>query len=679
MAGGADRRGHDVENVNHAVAIGISDALALAGRGGGSRRGRGSWRGAGRRQEETITGRADGETADGDESLAGGDHGSAGNQAVVADAAVLPGIGRARHDREGLQAPGRDVHGLVGAVGGAQADAPLAGRVERRAVPGVPTGGPIERLIVAAGGAGWVGCGQGQVAAGVAQARHAFVQPRLQSRKGNQRGVGREGGRQAVEAQPGVPGIHHGAAPGAASGVERNIGRLALRGPFDDIILTAMTDPKGRHLIGQAILHLRLVILPVPDARAVVALQMIGPGAGAADQHGQVERRRAPLGREIRAPIQTAAIARGGVVGHRFAGIGRGKKIGIAQGKGQRAAAAHGGTIHVQAIAVHLRSQGGMAQQVVEHAQDALLGVVDNGVAGQRRGGQAIVSILVEAKVPGLADIHRVDVERAPVRVGMADGWVVGVVTPTVQRHEQRRLAGHAAVTQAGDRLINHVVVGVLERARNGRRIGIQAVVGVGGVGRMKRGVPLLHIHVLNEDMPAGAHVGADLHGQRVADRFRRRPHAVGAGKIAAILLTLAVHRGDGVVTGAGGEAAQFGGVQLPDQQTHARRQRRGEIADDKAVYVARLPDAAAVHIVTIGVETAGILGHFEQRPRLRQVGGVDRQIVAVDAVMLTGQVAALGPGDEGLAAAVHGGDVGGLRRRGADAFDRRAGEPKQQ
>jgi hypothetical protein len=124
------------------------------------------------------------------------------------------------------------------------------------------------------------------------------------------------------------------------------------------------------------------------------------------------------------------------VVGDRLAGIARGKELGIALCQGQGATAAHGVAADIDALWIDRRPGGRAAQQVVNHLQHTLLGVVDDDVASHRLPALTIVLVAGEAKPPRFALIHRRHDVGAPGAYCTGKG-AVGVTTPGVEVDEK--------------------------------------------------------------------------------------------------------------------------------------------------------------------------------------------------------------------------------------------------
>lgn len=146
-------------------------------------------------------------------------------------------------------------------------------------------------------------------------------------------------------------GFHGCTGEGVAARVELPVDWSALAGPGDYGVLRTVVERDERRVVPAAADQLRLVILPVPDAGAVVSGQVAGVAAGVADR--QVGGYRAPFPLEVLQPVDRSTRAIGGlIVGHRLAGVRRGKDVRIAQPQRQRTAAPHALAEDVDAVGV---------------------------------------------------------------------------------------------------------------------------------------------------------------------------------------------------------------------------------------------------------------------------------------------------------------------------------------
>ena len=269
-----------------------------------------------------------------------------------------------------------------------------------------------------------------------------------------------------------------------------------------------------------------------------------------------------------------------------------------------------------------------------------------------------------KAEPPRLALIDRVDAVDAPavgVRVCGAGG--IAVAIPAVQRHHHRHGRWQRTAALCGAGRIDGIIVGVLDGV--GGCSSPQTVKAVARVGRVKGDVPVTQRHVLNKNVAARIDgVDRNLDRQRVSDLFHNGACRVAGAKLCAILDAIC-HGCDGVVTAATLRARKINRRQRPHQQPETCRQRRRAFLDHKTLDIALVPDAAGLHVVTIGVKARRILGHVGVEQRcLCQVGGVDRCMVAIDTVAHAGTGLLL-PGEKGLPAAVQGSQGSRLGGRG--------------
>ena len=603
------------------------------------------------------------------------------HQQTVAHTAVLPAIDGARDTRKVLRTSRGDVDGERPAAAAlvavpihilvAKAHRPLRRRIDRCAVPRIPRCRPAYSQVVLSHACRREHC----VGAAVAEAGHGLVAHGQEAKKGDERTAGPRILVQIVEraakACPRVAACHRCAAPELTAAVERRVDRLSLCAPFDHIVLDTVRYPQRRGIVPAPGDKLHLVVLPAPDVGAVVGLQRRRPVPRRGDVDRQVVGDGSPLRLDIRTPIHAAAVARRGIVGHRLAGIGGGKDVGITQCKGKGPTGPHRPAENKDTVGVG-SGAGRVAQQVVDHAQHALLGVVHNGVARGRCVAGPVVVCPRKAEPPRLALIDRVDAVDTPaVGVGVCGAGGIAVAIPAVQRHHHRHGRWQRTATICCAGRIDSIVVGVLKSVGDGGCSSLQTVEAVARVGRVKGDVPVAQRHVLNKNVAARIDgIDRNLDGQRVSDLFGNRARRVAGAKLCAILDALC-HGCDGVVTGAALRALKINRRQRPHQQPEASRQRRRTFLDHKTRNIAFVPDAAGLHVVPIGVKTRRILRHVcvEQRC-LCQVGSVDRSMVAIDTVAHVGARLLL-PGEKGLPTAVQGSQGGRLagRRNGGGSY----------
>ena len=456
------------------------------------------------------------------------------------------------------------------------------------------------------------------------------------------------------------------AAPAAAAGVERAVDGPALRGPFDHVVVRAVRDAERRVVVADAVGGVEAMVLPSPDAGPGTALDGRGPAGGRIQNDGQVQRAGTPLGRRVVAPVDAAAVARRGIVGHRLAGEGGGEHVGIAQGQGERAAAAHALAVDVDPVGIDGRPRR-LALQVADHPQHALFRVVHDHVAGGNLAARAEVVVAGESEPPGLALVDGIDAIGAPApRIGILGDRPVRVAAPAVE--DQRGGRGLGAAIRREHR----VVVDVGQRVPHRRRIGIQPVVAVARIRRVEGGIPFPQIHELQVNPAARADGLRRFHGQRFRNALSHRPQRVARGEIGPVFGAGAAHGGHRVVGGAGGAAGEVVGGQRPRQQAGAGRQRRSPVRDDDAVEVARLERGVDV---AVGGKIGGTFPDLVEPRGRGEVARGDRLRVAVDAVGLAGEIRAFAPGQECLARPVEGPEIRRLGRTGSRRRERIGGK----
>ena len=273
-----------------------------------------------RRQDQPVAiGVVERKGRHGDQPVAVRRDDAAVHQQTIAHTAVLPAIAGAGDPHKMLRASRGDVDGERLAAAAlvavpihilvAKAHRPLCRCVDRRAVPRIPRCRPAHSQVVRPHACRR----ERRVGAAVAEAGHGLVAHRQKAKEGDERAARPRIQIQIVEraakACPRVAACHRCAAPDLAAAVERWVDRLSLCAPFDHIVLDAVRDPQRGGVSPAQGDKLRLMVLPAPDAGAVVGLQRCPPAPrrGAADR--QVVGDSPPLRLDIRAPIHAAAVA----------------------------------------------------------------------------------------------------------------------------------------------------------------------------------------------------------------------------------------------------------------------------------------------------------------------------------------------------------------------------------